>query len=100
MLTRQRRNEMITTHTESADRELAHREADGIEVVLFWNADDDHLTVSVSDDRSGSYFELEPAPNEALDAFYHPYSYAAFTGVPYDDELLASWALAASHSVR
>jgi hypothetical protein len=90
---------MTATNTQCADRELAHREADGIEVVLFWNADGDRLTVCVSDDRSGSYFELEPAPQQALDAFYHPYSYAAFSGVPYDDELLASWALAAAQPV-
>jgi hypothetical protein len=73
-------------------RELAHRASDGVEVVLFWKQDTDELTVCVSDERSGAYFELAADPTKALDVFYHPYSYAAFMGVPYDDALLASWA--------
>jgi hypothetical protein len=76
--------------------ELAHREADGIEVVLFWDRRTNGLCVCVSDDRSGSYFELDTDPDQALDVFHHPYSYAAFRGVPYDDELLPSWAHAAA----
>jgi len=52
--------------------------------------------VSVSDLRTGAYFELDAEPAEALEVFHHPYAYAAFKGVPYEDELLASWAEAAS----
>jgi hypothetical protein len=82
-----------TTH--SPFRELAHRSNDGVEVVLFWHEVTSDLTVCVSDKRSGAYFEL-PAPRErALDVFHHPYAYAAFEHVPYDDALLASWAQAA-----
>jgi hypothetical protein len=84
----------MTAQRDSAERELAYREADGIEVVLFWNSDANALTLTVGDDRSGTHFELEPDPWDALEAFYHPYAYAAFNGVPYNDELLASWALA------
>jgi hypothetical protein len=79
-------------------RELAHRVTDGVEIVLFWDEGTNELTVCVSDDRSGAYFELAAEPHEALDVFYHPYSYAAFMGVPYDDALLASWAQAAANS--
>jgi hypothetical protein len=73
-------------------RELAHRAADGLEVVLFWLEATNDLTVSVSDERTGAYFELAAEPDEALSVFYHPYAHAASRGVPYDEALLASWA--------
>jgi hypothetical protein len=82
--------------THSRFRELAHREGAGVEVVLFWHDVTDELTVCVSDRRSGAFFELAAGPEDALDVFYHPYSYAAFRGVPYDDALLPSWAQAAA----
>jgi hypothetical protein len=62
-------------------RELAHRENDGLEVMLFWQTLTDELTITVSDERSGAYFELGAAPNEALDVFNHPYAHAAFRGL-------------------
>jgi hypothetical protein len=85
--------------TQHPFRELAHRATDGLEVMLFWHEATNELTVSVSDDRTGAYFELDAEPDEALDVFYHPYAHAAFRGVPYDEALLASWAeAAASHT--
>jgi hypothetical protein len=85
-----------TSATDSPFRELAHRANDGVEVVLFWHEASSELTVCVSDARSGAYFELAAAPERALDVFHHPYAYAAFEGVPYDDALLPSWAQAAA----
>jgi hypothetical protein len=79
-------------------RELAHRASDGVEVVLFWHEVTDELTVSVSDARSGAYFELAARADEALDVFEHPYAHAAFRGLPYEEALLASWAQAESES--
>jgi hypothetical protein len=76
-------------------RELAHRATEGLEVMLFWHEATNELTVSVSDERTGAYFELAAEPDEALDVFYHPYAHAAHRGVPYDEALLASWAEAA-----
>ena len=58
-------------------RELAARENDGVRVLLLWQPDDDKLTVSVEDTRAGDRFRLTVAPNRALDAFYHPFAYAA-----------------------
>jgi hypothetical protein len=81
-------------------RELAHRATDGLEVILFWDEATNELTVSVSDERTGAYFELAAAPDQALAVFYHPYAHAAFTGVPYDEALLASWAAAAASHVH
>ena len=72
-------------------RELAHRVNDGFEVILFWQKLTDELTVTVSDERSGAYFELAAAPDQALDVFNHPYAHAAFRGLPYAEESRASW---------
>jgi hypothetical protein len=58
-------------------RELAARHSDGVHVLLLWHPLEDALTVSVEDDRAGDRFELAIAPDRALDAFYHPFTYAA-----------------------
>jgi hypothetical protein len=58
-------------------RELAARESDGIHVLLLWHPAEHALTVSVEDSRVGCGFQLDVAPDRALDAFYHPYAYAA-----------------------
>ena len=57
-------------------RELAHREADGIEVTLLWYAEADRVAVRVSDARTGDRFELRIHAADALDAFHHPFAYA------------------------
>jgi hypothetical protein len=58
-------------------RELAARETDGLHVQLLWHPADNALTVSVEDARLGDRFQLAVAPDRALDAFYHPFAYAA-----------------------
>ena len=58
-------------------RELAARESDGIHVLLLWHPNENALTVSVEDARVGDGFQLAVAPDRALDAFYHPFAYAA-----------------------
>jgi hypothetical protein len=67
---------MSPTTTRCA-RELAARESDGVHVLLLWHPDDDALTVSVEDARLGDRFRIAVAPERALDAFYHPFAYAA-----------------------
>jgi hypothetical protein len=62
-----------TPHT----RELAARDSDGIHVLLLWHPRENALTVSVEDARVGDRFQLAVAPDRALDAFYHPFAYAA-----------------------
>jgi hypothetical protein len=89
-----------TDATHQPYRELAHRRDDGVEVVLLWHQISNELTVSVSDQRSGAYFELAAAPDHALDVFNHPYAYAAFGGSPYADVSLPSWAEAAETGTR
>jgi len=58
-------------------RELAARESDRIHVLLLWHPNENALTVSVEDARVGDRFQLAVAPDRALDAFYHPFAYAA-----------------------
>jgi hypothetical protein len=62
--------------------ELARRQNGGVEVALIWNRDTDELTVCVGDEKRNSYFELSPPRDQALDCFYHPYSYAAPAQLP------------------
>jgi hypothetical protein len=57
-------------------RELDHRHTNGIDVTLWWSPSDDTLVVTVLDDSSDA-FELHVEAHEALDAFAHPYAYAA-----------------------
>jgi hypothetical protein len=85
--------DMAATHiTGSAHRarELAYRAHDGLEVTLSWQPANDELTVCVCDRRRGAYFVVQPEPGEALDAFYHPYSYESSSVVHYEDERLAA----------
>jgi hypothetical protein len=57
--------------------ELAHRTSDGIDVYLFWNEPTSRVTVGVLDARTDDSFEFEVDGRHALDAFNHPYAYAA-----------------------
>ena len=58
-------------------RELAHRTSDGIEVSLFWSRASNRVTLAVLDTRSDEALEFEVDGSDALDAFNHPYAYAA-----------------------
>jgi hypothetical protein len=58
-------------------RELAHRRSDGIDVTLFWSRASNRVTISVFHARSATALEFEVDGADALDAFNHPYAYAA-----------------------
>ena len=58
-------------------RELAHRTSDGIEVTLFWIQPANRVTIAVLDTRSDEALEFDVDGHAALDAFNHPYAYAA-----------------------
>ncbi len=62
-------------------RELDFRSGDGLEVALRWQPTTNRLSVTVFDAKTGDDFDLEVEPSEALDAFHHPYAYAASRGV-------------------
>lgn len=67
----------ISTH------ELDRRTNDGLEVTLLWEAETNCVKLTVFDADSGDDFELEVDPAKALDAFNHPYAYAASSGIDF-----------------
>jgi hypothetical protein len=73
----------MATATIAKNAELAHRTSDGIHVCLFWNQLSSRVTVRVFDERTndGFEFEFEVDGREALDAFNHPFAYAARSGL-------------------
>ena len=82
----------MTGSANSTWTELAHRRGDGIDVTLLWahRGHANHVRVCICDRRAGAYFELEPDPHLALDAFYHPYSYRDLSTLDYEDYRLAA----------
>jgi hypothetical protein len=77
---------MNLTATATQFEELMSRESNGISVSLFWNREDDSLTVCVFDAASESAFELEVGAASPLDVFHHPFAYAAHRGLLAEDE--------------
>ena len=64
-------------HNLGSRRELAQRSSNGIKVILVWSKPTNRVTVEVFDERSDERFEFEVDGSVALDAFNHPYAYAA-----------------------
>jgi hypothetical protein len=67
----------MATTTFNQRRELAHRASDGIQVTLFWNKPANRVSVEVLDSHSDEALTFEVESSSALDAFNHPYAYAA-----------------------
>jgi hypothetical protein len=67
---------MPATATHCIARELDRRVSDGIEIRLLWHPHDDHVSVTVSDAKTGDAFSVPvPAGERAMDVFHHPYAY-------------------------
>ena len=62
-------------------RELDRRSSDGLDVALLWQPETNRVSVSVFDAKTGDDFGIDVEPAEALDAFHHPYAYAAIRGI-------------------
>src|SRR6266513_4600650 len=58
-------------------RELAQRLSGGDEVLLLWYPACERVELSIRDLATGARLQLEVASSDAIDAFYHPYAYAA-----------------------
>jgi hypothetical protein len=43
-----------------------------------WSQPDERILLVVSDSKTGDAFSVDVEPGDALEAFHHPYSYAAF----------------------
>jgi hypothetical protein len=70
----------------AATRELAQRLTGGVEVLLLWHTDIDLVELSLQDRATGAGFQLKVAPENAIDAFYHPYAYARGCDLSREDE--------------
>jgi hypothetical protein len=68
--------------TGNETRELDFRARDGLEVALLWHTETNRLTVAVFDSQNGDDFEIEVSSSDAMDAFHHPFAYAASSGIP------------------
>ena len=55
--------------------ELADRAGDGLDVRLLWNRADGRIKVTVTRTTTGRQGELRVAPQDAMDAFHHPFAY-------------------------
>jgi hypothetical protein len=61
--------------------ELDRRDGDGISVSLLWRKTGNVVSIAFYDERNADDFELVVSPDRALDAFRHPYAYAAREGL-------------------
>lgn len=61
----------------SSIRELDHRNNNGIDVRLLWNVQTNSVCVAVRDECLGGSLTFEVEAADALEAFQHPYAYAA-----------------------
>jgi hypothetical protein len=77
---RSRRNDMNPTTT-NPEKELAHRTSDGIDVSPCWNERANRVMLGVNDAGSDEAFETEVDGHRALDAFRHPFAYAASAAI-------------------
>jgi hypothetical protein len=57
--------------------ELASRTSNGLDVTLLWLRDHNDVHVRVIDARTEEAFEFTVTGENALEAFYNPYAYAA-----------------------
>jgi hypothetical protein len=57
--------------------EIDFRSSAGIDVSLRWHPRTNRLSISVSDSKTGDRFVIPVRPEDALDAFHHPYAYDA-----------------------
>ena len=79
----QKEIEMTTSDFTTEAKELDARAGDGFEVRLLWHPATDTVTVSVLGATREHAFEFVVDSGEALNAFRHPYAYAAFQGIPF-----------------
>ena len=80
----------MTTTAINDWKELASREYDGLVVSLFWSRAADRVKVAVADQKLDEEFHLNVPGTCALDAFYHPFAYAAGRGLVLGHEMRES----------
>jgi hypothetical protein len=77
MTARDGRSPIMSKRGSASTRELARRLSGSDEVLLLWHPEIDRVELCVSDVATGEGFHIDVAPRTAMDAFRHPYIYAA-----------------------
>lgn len=70
-------------------RELAHRVTSDVEVTLLWRKRDNFLTLRLVEVATGVEFEVGIRPEDAMDAFNHPYAYLSCRAAEPEDLIAA-----------
>ena len=78
------------TSPSARTRELAERTSNGTRVRLLWRQASGEVWVEVSEREVDLTIAFPVPPERALDAFHHPYAYAASHGAPAQAEALAA----------
>jgi hypothetical protein len=63
--------------------ELDYRQGGGFEVALLWHRDIEAVSLTIRDSRSGQSLEVPVAHDQAMQAFNHPFAYAASISAHY-----------------
>ena len=63
--------------TRAPTRELAQRLSGTDEVLLLWHPESDQVELAVRNVVTGAGCQIEVAPADAIDAFYHPFAYVS-----------------------
>ena len=71
----------MTTSAITDWKELADRETDGLSVSLFWSRTTGRVRVVVVDQMFKEELNVDVPAACALDAYYHPFAYAAGRGL-------------------
>jgi hypothetical protein len=82
--------QVVEQETRARMRELAHREGSDVDVSLFWRSEDNTLLLLLVEVPTGVLFEIPVSPEDALDAFNHPYAYLPVRTADPGAELLAA----------
>ena len=60
-------------------RELAHRTSGGLQITLYWDADEQTTSVEVHQPATQETIAFTVPPEHALDAFHHPFAHLGRT---------------------
>ncbi|HJZ61686.1 MAG TPA: hypothetical protein VKD47_05930 [Miltoncostaeaceae bacterium] len=58
-------------------RELARRRSGGLEITLYWHADDGSTSIAVHQEATGETLAFPVPSDRALHAFHHPFVHLA-----------------------
>jgi hypothetical protein len=70
----------VATLIHIARRELAHRVTGGLEITLFWHADDDSTSIDIYQTATQETISFPVPPDQALDVFHHPFAHLGSKG--------------------